>query len=877
MYPGPYPFDSLERSLRSIAVDDVAIGDQLRDDRRGLARTIEAALPSDDIELVLVIDQFEELFAAGVPETVRAGFLDALVAAVSAGDSRLRVVLTLRADFFDRPLRYAEFGSLVEAALVPVGMPDASELAAAIERPAAAVGLRLEPGLVNEIVSDVADEPGGLPLLQYAMTELFERRRSDVLSLEEYHASGRALGALAQRAESLFAELGERGRTAMHQALLRMVSIEEGGARVRRRVARSELRALEVDQAALDDGLRRFGAHRLLTFDSDPVSRAPTVEVAHESLIGQWERLRRWVDEESEQLVVRRRLAAARQEWAEAGEDGAYLLTGRRLAQFDDWASRTDLALSSDERAFLERSRAHDEARSRTQSRRRRRAGITLLAVTVAAVLFGLYALALRERAADEAFAAETARLGSEAGFVVERDRQLALLMAAETYRRDPGVEGMSALQRVLVDAGPYLANLGAGHAYEDAVWLTDEQVLAVNGAEVHLIDATTGDVDVLRIDVDDQRGRSPLLGLSSGGFAAVAGTGGRVLLVEGGSGDVEPFASAAQSSAIAISADGSTVAAGFADGRIDLIDRASGEVIVSTPANPPRTPDEVELPTGATLDPALDGDIRGVDLLRFDPEASVLVSSGGIFVRAWDATDLSPLGPEILHAWGADDFNLVAAAPTSMWIDPLDPGIIVTAGSTFVARWDSSDGTRLSLHQVAAELVGAAGVGASALLLADDGIVARRSLASVATPDSSFAAGADFVFDTQERFVSSLAINDAGTRLGVSTDDGVVVAALDGTRLLAQAVPIGSSEHPTISSDGRVLAPGRGGRRPPRPRQRPTGSHHLRRGCRDRTARRLARDPGVGRRRARPGRAVDVAVHGDAQRLRPRRGHVPR
>lgn len=236
MYPGAYPFESLERALRSVTVLDAAIGDQLLADRRGLSRVLDAMLPDDSTELVLVIDQFEELFATTGSESVRSLFLDSLVAAVTDAGSRLRVVLTLRADFFDRPLRYAEFGALVEEGLVPVSMPGEADLRAAIERPAAAVHVDIQPGLVAEMIRDVANQPGGLPLLQYALTDLFERRTTDVLTIDDYRSSGGVLGAVATRAESLFAEMGPVGQRSMQQAFLRMVTVEEGTDHVRRRV-----------------------------------------------------------------------------------------------------------------------------------------------------------------------------------------------------------------------------------------------------------------------------------------------------------------------------------------------------------------------------------------------------------------------------------------------------------------------------------------------------------------------------------------------------------------------------------------------------------------------------------------------------------------
>ncbi len=792
MYPGRYPFDALEDALRAVSVREDSIGDALVADERGLLRTLDIVMPADDTELILVIDQFEELFAMVASESMRALFLDSLVAAIEEPASRLRVVITLRADFFDRPLRYADFGAHVEAGLVPVRMPDDAGLAAAIVGPAEEVGIGVEPGLVSEIVRDVADEPGGLPLLQYALTELFERRTHDQLTVEAYRASGGVLGALGSRAESLYGDLNPAGQRAMHQAFLRLVTVDEGAENVRRRVTRADLAALEVDTAALDEGLRRFGAHRLLTFDADPVSRAPTVEVAHEALLRRWDRLRRWVEDERDQLVLRKRLDAALQEWEEASEDAAYLLRGSRLAQFDAWAAGTEMALNSDERAYLQASRDHDEHLARTAAIRRRRVISALAVAAVVAAGFGVFALAQRNQAADEARNAETARLGSEAGFVVERDRQMALLMAVETYRRDPGFEGLSALQRVLVDAGSFLGVLGAGTEYLDVHWVSDDRLIAATATEVHLLDAASGELTVL--PVAPTEGPAAILASSPAGDAAVVRADGTTILVDVVDGSIDPFPAAHGSQAAAISPDGTLVALGRADGTIEIVHRQTGERTGPVLANPPRQPDEIELPQGVMLDAPAAGALQGVLGLAFAPDGTRLVSSGGVFLRAWNVEDLSPTGPEIVNSWGPDDFNLAATPARWFWLDPAGPDVLVVAGDTYEVRWRMSTGERVALTTLPVRVRSAVGAPTDAVVLAADGRVVGRD---------------GFVFDVQEAAVTAVATDPERDRLAVATGDGIVTAALDGSRLLARAVPIGGSTRPTLSRDGTVLAAG--------------------------------------------------------------------
>src|SRR4029450_8158724 len=139
-------------------------------------RAVKRVLPSGESELLLVLDQLEEVFTLVADESRRTHFLSVIERAVTDPRSRLRVVATLRADFYDRPLLYSGFAELLRdyvEALVPLA---AEEVEHAISGPAEGVGASLEPALLAEMLSDVASEPGALPLLQYALTELFERR-----------------------------------------------------------------------------------------------------------------------------------------------------------------------------------------------------------------------------------------------------------------------------------------------------------------------------------------------------------------------------------------------------------------------------------------------------------------------------------------------------------------------------------------------------------------------------------------------------------------------------------------------------------------------------------------------------------------------------
>ena len=263
LLPGPHPLEELEAALLRVAVNlPESLLPQLREDKRGLQRAINRTLPQDeDVELVLVLDQFEEVFTLMEDEAERSHLLDSLVEVVLAERSRARAIVTLRADFIDKPLRYMDFGELMQrrSKLVLPLTPD--EMERAIVGPAERVGLRLEAGLPEAISADVNDQPGALPLMQYALTELFERRESvetqhaasphaasQRLTKAAYHNLGGVKSALGRRAEEIYQSLDESQQALAHQIFLRLITLGEGVEDTRRRVLLSELESLTTDR-----------------------------------------------------------------------------------------------------------------------------------------------------------------------------------------------------------------------------------------------------------------------------------------------------------------------------------------------------------------------------------------------------------------------------------------------------------------------------------------------------------------------------------------------------------------------------------------------------------------------------------------------------
>ncbi|MEA3340348.1 MAG: WD40 repeat domain-containing protein, partial [Chloroflexota bacterium] len=651
MLPGAHPLDELEIGLLRIAVSRPAgLMEQLRRDERGLLRAARLVLPTDDAdqsrgELLLVIDQFEELFTRATDRDESEQLLRLLVAAVSDPRSRVRVVITLRADFYDRPLMHPHFSRLMRRrteVVVPLA-PD--ELAQAVRGPAERVGVEFEPGLVAAIVADVSEQPGALPMLQYGLTELFEHREGHLLTREAYQAIGGVSGALARRAEALYAGLDLASQELTRQLFLRLVTLGEGASEglsspdTRRRVLRPALTDIQTpgvseSPGVLDVVIDAFGAHRLLTFDRDPETRTPTVEIAHEALLREWGRLREWVEASRDDVRAHQRLTAAAAEWISANRDPGFLLRGTRLDQFESWADTTDLALGQVERDYLEASlakrRAREAAEAARQARERalerrsrnflRALAVILLLATVIALTLTAFAFNQR-REALEAYSLSLAANAQHALSIKDTDSALVLALAANRIDRPP-VES----QRTLMDAafapGPRrqfeVADVAAGAlgpALSVAISTDDRTALAglddgaivlwelETGAEIHRLVGHTAGVNDVAFSPD---GKVALSGADDATLILWDVTTGReIRRLSGHSGAVR---------AVAISPDGRmAISGGFSGDSV----ADPGELILW------------ELETGREMR-RLEGHTTGVVDVAFSPDGRTVLSSSG-------------------------------------------------------------------------------------------------------------------------------------------------------------------------------------------------------------------------------------------------------
>lgn len=487
MLPGGAPYKELAESLRTIAVGDTAgLASQLAG-IEGIDRVLRNVVPEDG-HLLLVVDQFEELFTLS-PEPEQRAFLEGITHALTVPDSRLRVVATLRADYYDRPLAVQPFGSLVQDTTVTIPAMLPAEIEAAVVEPARRAGRSVERALATELVASLATEPAALPALQFVLFELAEHSPDGTLSLAAYRALGGIEGAIASRAEELYLGLDDVDRGQVRELFERLVVVGAEGEPTRRRATREEL---QISAEVVD----RWAAARLLTLDVHPQTRVPTVEVAHEALVREWPRLRRWIDDDRSELIVLGRIRESAAAWADLGRDPSALLRGTPLeAALDLTGRRTGLAPLEQE--FVEASRAAREAERaeqaeliRRQARTNRRLRLQLVGIAVAlvvALVGGLVAVDQRRQAVREEHIAVARELAAAADANIRDDPERSILLALAavdaTQRYDEPVlpEALEALHRGVASARILRSFPGVGGAMD---WSADGRLFVTEGPE---------------------------------------------------------------------------------------------------------------------------------------------------------------------------------------------------------------------------------------------------------------------------------------------------------------------------------------------------------------------------------------------------------
>ncbi len=446
LVPGDRPLQALAAALIPLLEPEMTetsrlrevgkLGKALAEGEVALRDVVTRALekqPGTD-RILLLADQWEELYTLCPDEPIRCRFIDQLLEATAAGS--LTVVLTLRGDFFGHALSYRPLADRLQDAVVNLGPMTGEELERAVVGPAEKVCLNFEPGLVKRILNDVREEPGNLPLLEFVLTELWEKRHGGQLLHEAYEAMGGVQGAIACRAEELFAGLTDPEQQMVRSVFIQLVKPGEGVEDTRRRAAITEVP--ESAQPLVKD----LADARLLVTGHDRATGVQTFEVAHEALIRNWGRLRGWVDEDREFLLWSQRLKVALEEWERANRDAETLLRGAPLAEAERWLAERPQDLPPDEQDFIRESLAARERERAARERSRRRITVgALAAALVFLVLAGLAGMQWRRAGNEARRAEEQARIAISNEKKADEQRRIALsrlshLLAVESQSR---------------------------------------------------------------------------------------------------------------------------------------------------------------------------------------------------------------------------------------------------------------------------------------------------------------------------------------------------------------------------------------------------------------------------------------------------------
>jgi uncharacterized protein YjbI with pentapeptide repeats len=378
--PGPDPFKGLAAGLLPLYETGLDKTDHMvrvpkvaayLQEGELLVETIVATISETHPQakhILLVADQFEELFTLTGDDERRLRFLNLLLAALApttGSGPAFHLFLTLRADFLGQALLYTPLRDALQVSLELLGLLAPDQLCAVVEQPAALRGVDFEPGLVDLIMADITNQPGSLPLLEFALTTLWEQQTHGALTHAAYRALGRVEGALSYHAERVFQTLSETEQTRAERLFLRLVQPGEATEDTRRLAYRHDL--AEADWPLV----QKLSDERLVVTNRDAEERE-TVEVAHEALIRGWDRLRAWIEADRAFLTWRKHLHFSLAQWQASQHDPGALLRGTLLQTAETWLADRSADLGPAERTFIEAGQAlrQKEAAAEAQTRR---------------------------------------------------------------------------------------------------------------------------------------------------------------------------------------------------------------------------------------------------------------------------------------------------------------------------------------------------------------------------------------------------------------------------------------------------------------------------------------------------------------------------
>jgi WD40 repeat protein/transcriptional regulator with XRE-family HTH domain len=632
----------------------------------------EAVSMASSPPLVLIVDQFEEVFTTCTDDAERDAFIDAMCSA-----SVRSVIFGLRADFYGRLLNHPSLVHIAQNQQIVVGPMSENELRMVIEQPGHKAKLDVEGGLVELCLRDLAAhrraavhyEAGALPLLSHALLSTWEKGHRRTLTVASYVEVGGIHGAVAQTAENVFQSLSAPQQVLAQQLFLRMVIVGEDTADSRRPVPIAEL----APDAEAGHVLELFVDNRLVTAEDEAAM------ISHEALIRAWPRLRTWIEDDRARLLSVQQIREAAARWERENRDPAALYRGARLAVAKEHSRRPGtVEYTGISHEFIESSLRHE----RRTTTRLYQTIAGLAALLLIATGTGTFALQQRGEVIKERNAAISRLIAIRADRIRDKDVALAAQLSLIAYRLAPTIEATSAL--LDATATPAATRLIGGSGVMQAVALTpDRRTLAAAGQDhaIRLWDITRPSKPMSLA--------SPLPGATDTIYSLAISPNGRVLAAGGGDKNVylwdiaDPHkptliarltAPTALIYSVAFSPDGQTLAAGSGDTYVYLWDvgqpnqaRLMGKPLAGAGSYIQAvafSPDSRILAAGsddktvrlwnlqdreqaAQIGGPLTGPARTVFSVAFSPDGKTLATgSADSFVYLWDLAD--PASPTL-------------------------------------------------------------------------------------------------------------------------------------------------------------------------------------------------------------------------------------
>ena len=401
MRPDVNPSQSLATTLLEVLEPNLSETDWLLE-RRKLSQTLEnETLSLEEIvthilqkvenadKLLLVVDQFEELYTLVPDPLTRRRFIDSLLTAGKSASSGLpfKIVLTMRADFLGQALLHRPFADTLQESSLLLGPMSADELRQAIVEPARLAGTHFETGLVGRILDDVGSESGNLPLLEFALTELWSWQTNEQqLTHVAYEQIERVQGALATYADDVYEALTPEEQASTQRIFVQLVQPGLGTEDTRRLAMREEV---GTENWPL---VQKLADERLLVTNQDSEGRE-TVELIHEALIQHWQKLQGWMETDRAFRIWQERMRVALNQWQASGQDDGALLRGVPLAEAEKWLEEREdehsAQLNKQEHEFIDASQLAEAAREQEKKAARRNQEVVFIVKWVLATTLG--------------------------------------------------------------------------------------------------------------------------------------------------------------------------------------------------------------------------------------------------------------------------------------------------------------------------------------------------------------------------------------------------------------------------------------------------------------------------------------------------------